>query len=213
MESSLTAMTDGPALVADTSAIINLNSSGCAAAIIGALPYRVVVVDSVLGELESGRLRGRRDADLFQELLTADLVQLASLEGAGLGHFEELVVGTASQTLDDGEAATIAHAASTGAVAVVDERKAMRICADRFPELRTVSTVDLFAHPTVGMVLGSDELAEAVFNALLDGRMRVFPKDIEWVVTLIGSDRAARCASLPYAVRIRPSSTSPLREK
>jgi hypothetical protein len=49
--------------------------------------------------------------------------------------------------------------------------------------------------------LGKDALADAVFRALRDGRMRVFPHHMEWVVGLIGPERAAECASLPSAIR------------
>jgi hypothetical protein len=49
--------------VADTSAVINLNATGCAGKIIAALPCRLVVVDAIPGELSIGR--GREDADLL----------------------------------------------------------------------------------------------------------------------------------------------------
>jgi predicted nucleic acid-binding protein len=59
------------------------------------------------------------------------------------------VVGPAQTTLDDGEAATIAHAVALNGVALIDERKANRICTERFPELRIASTVDILVHPSV----------------------------------------------------------------
>lgn len=201
MGSSLSTMSDPGSLVADTSTVINLNASGRAAAVISALPHRIAVVDVVPGELANGRANGRRDADMFDDLVRAGIVDLVSLDGAGAQHFEELVVGPAAQTLDDGEAATIAYAAVIGAVAIIDERKALRICGERFPTLRTGCTVDLFAHPAVRKALGASALAEAVFNALHNGRMRVPPHHIAWVVGLIGRDRVGLCTSLPHAIR------------
>jgi predicted nucleic acid-binding protein len=188
-------------LVADTSTVISLNATGFAQRIIRALPNRLVVVDAVPAELEPGRRRGCRDADLLNELVAAGLVGIVGLGELGMTSFEELVVGPAIATLDDGEAATIAYASEHAGVALIDEAKATRICAARFPTLRVGCTVDIFAHPKVQQDLGSASVAEAVFNALFQGRMRVFPEHMEWVVGLIGPDRAAKCSSLPNSVR------------
>jgi hypothetical protein len=67
--------------------------------------------------------------------------------------------------------------------------------------LRVACTLDIFAHPEVKRSLGKDGLADAVFNALYRGRMCVFPAHLQWVLELIGSERAALCLSLPDAVR------------
>jgi hypothetical protein len=61
--------------------------------------------------------------------------------------------------------------------------------------------VDIFAHPNVKDALGNERLASAVFNALYEGRMRVLPRHVEWVIDLIGAERAGSCASLPNSVR------------
>lgn len=188
-------------LVADASVAINLNASGAAAEIIAALPERIVIVDIVAEELKSGRRKGRDDADSVQSFVAKGLLEIKSLGPAGLAHLEGLIVGSASETLDDGEAATIAYAADAGAVAVIDERKAIRICAGRFPGLKLRSTVDLFSQAEVQRAIGQPRLAEAVFNALQDARMRVLPHQTKWVVDLIGIERAAKCYSLPSSVR------------
>jgi hypothetical protein len=47
-------------------------------------------------------------------------------------------------------------------------------------------------------------IADAVFNALLNARMRIFPPYLPWAVNLIGEERAARCNSLPILFR-RPA--------
>ena len=62
--------------------------------------------------------------------------------------------------------------------------------------------MDLLAHPALGAGLGKEALAQAVFNALYQGRMRVFPHHIDWVIGLIGPEQAAKCHSLPRAARI-----------
>lgn len=50
--------------------------------------------------------------------------------------------------------------------------------------------MDIFSHPEVRGALGDDGLAEAVFNALHHGRTRVFRHHVDWVIALIGIDRA-----------------------
>lgn len=208
----LTCLTEPEALVvADASAIINLNATGCAQEIVRALPNRLVVVDAVSAELEQGRRRGRLDADLLNQMVAAGLIEVVRLDDQAANHFEELVIGPAAKTLDDGEAATIAYAVGHDATALVDERKATRICAGRFPKLCLGCTVDIFTHPEVLQVLGEKALAGAVFAALYHGRMRVFPHHVDWVVELIGTDQAALCTSLFSSVRVKIANVANVR--
>ena len=187
-------------VVADTSVIINLNATGCADAILRALPNLCVVVENVSLELQDGRQTGRGDANVLAVLIEQHLVEQAQLGNAGMSQFASLVSGSAVETLDDGEAATIACAIERGAVALIDERKAIRICAERFPTLTVGCTVDVLAHRHVQAALGRC-LADAVFNALDRGRMRVPDQYGQWVVDLIGKERAVRCRSLPKRFR------------
>jgi predicted nucleic acid-binding protein len=194
-------LTDPAALVGDTSAIINLNATGCARDILRAVPKRLVVVDVVAKELDRGRGRGRTDADMLDELVAEKLIEIVSLDDVAEAHFEKLVIGPAAETMDDGEAATIAYAAAAGIIAVIDERKATRLSAHLFPKLRIRCTVDILSDAEVRRSLGATLLVEAVFRALTIGRMRVLPQHVRWVVDLIGPVRAAQCPSLPKAVR------------
>jgi len=199
---SLTCLTDPDApVVIDTSAAINVIATGCAADILRALPNRLLAVDAVPAELEEGRRRGRPDAVLLNELVMAGHIGIVSLGDSAGQIFEEFVIGRAAATLDDGEAATIAYAAEHGAIAIIDERKANRICRARFPALARGCTLDLFTHPGVLDALGRDRLAGAVLNALRKARMRVLPHHVEWVVRLIGVENAAECTSLSRAAR------------
>ena len=188
-------------LVADTSVIINLNASGFARDIFEALPGKVVITDAVKTELEEGRNYGWKDADMLEAHFADGLIEVVELNELAAQKFEQLVTGPAIMTLDDGEAATIAYSDVHKTVALIDERKANRICVERFPALKVKCTVDLFANSCVEGFLGQDDLTLAVFNALYHGQMRVFPHHIEWVVNLIGIERAAKCSSLPRAVR------------
>ncbi len=188
-------------LVADTSVIINLNASRRSEDIHDILPNRIVVVEEVLHELEIGRRQGWSDADALLALVSAGSIGIVRFGETGKRHFEILVAGPAAQTLDDGEAATIAYALEHGATPLIDERKAHRICAERFPAMTLGCTGDLFAHDQVQAVLGPKDLSDAVYNALRHGRMRVMDHFLEWTVELTGPERAAKCPSLPRSVR------------
>jgi predicted nucleic acid-binding protein len=187
--------------VADTSAIINLNATGFAPAILKALPNRLLVVDVVSLELKTGTPRGHGDARLLQDLVTAGIVEIVKLDDGAAHYFEQLVIGPAAMTLDDGEAATIAYAAAHSGTVIIDERKGDRICRQRFPDVPIASTIDILAHSATQEHLGQENLVQAVFHALSDGRMSVLSQHTNWVVDLIGTDLAAQCPSLPTNVR------------
>jgi predicted nucleic acid-binding protein len=188
--------------VIDASTGINLNATRRAAQILRALPNRIAITDVAAGELKECRISGRRDDELIAELVRSGLVVIVPLSEVQERHFESLVIGRGADTLDDGEAATIAYAVESGAIAMVDERKANRICAARYPQVKIGNTVDLFAHEAVEAALGAAALADAVFSALQDARMRVLPHHMDWVVRLIGPERAYNSPSLPQTIRI-----------
>ncbi|ABA03533.1 conserved hypothetical protein [Nitrobacter winogradskyi Nb-255] len=188
-------------LVADASVAINLNATGCALEIIRAQPGAVVITENALAELAEGRRNGHRDYDQIQALIAANAMQVFRLDESGNKVYASLVDGTAIRTLDDGEAATIGFACQTGAIALIDERKAQSICAADFPALRVVSTVDFLTHSLVADALGESALAQAIVNALRNARMRVPPHQMEMIVKLIGEEAALNCTSLPKAHR------------
>jgi predicted nucleic acid-binding protein len=161
-----------------------------------------VVVEVILNELDTGRERGWRHAERLKELVASRQIEIVRLSDAGWQHFEALVVGPAEQTLDDGEAATIAYAADCGAVAILDEKKGTRLAAVRFPSVGVITTVDLLFHPHVRRTLGMSEHSNAVFAALREARMAVLPSKVDDVVRLIGLDRARLCPSLPKGSRL-----------
>ena len=191
----------GAELAADASVVINLSATGRYETIVDALPNRLVVVDVVEQELEFGRSVGRTDAIALDDLKGAGQVTIVSLDGSAQETFRTLVEGSAVETLDDGEAATISYAAGYSATALIDERKANRICEQQFPDVYRGATVDIVAHPAVIDALGPAGHQEAVFNALYYGKMRVLPHHQEWIVDVVGPDRISHCKSLPRHLR------------
>lgn len=189
-----------PELVADASAVISLLASGAARPVLESFPVRLRVVKQVSRELATGQQRGWDTSALLGTLVQSNLAEIVGLDDASHECFESLVIGNAADTLDDGEAATIAYARASGVVAIIDE-KARRICAARFPELIVHSTVALLMSAHVTRVLGEAAVGDAVFNALRTGRMRVPAVDHHRVVEIIGAERASLCLSLPEHVR------------
>ncbi|MCY4660979.1 MAG: hypothetical protein OXF93_14365 [Acidobacteria bacterium] len=138
-------------VVADTSVVINLNATGCSEAILGALPNRCVVPEDVSLEFQAGRRTGRGDAAALAALVEQHLFEPARLGDVGMSHFAGLVGGAAADTLDDGEAATIACAVERSAIALIDDRKAIRICAEhrrsRAPAVLGAASEQLVSSP------------------------------------------------------------------
>lgn len=188
-------------IVIDASVVINLDASGFFSEVLAALPNTVAVVEEVKYELDNGRRNGHRDSHALAQVIAEGRVFVARLGEAGQNLFLDMVSGSAAETLDDGEAATIAYALEHGAVPIVDERKANKLCEHRYGSLRKGCTTDLFFHPATMKALGPARTAHAVFNALFHGRMRILDHHQDAVVQLIGPERAAQCTSLPFKVR------------
>ena len=189
-------------LVADASVVINLNATQYPEALLDALPNRIVVSEVVKQELSSGRSRWN-SADTLSNWSEAHRIEVVQLGEVGKQHFRKLVDEGGAQTLDDGEAATIAYALEygDGATPLIDDEKAIKVCSTHYPKLTIGCTLDLLAHNTAATSLGRKNLANAVFNALKDARMRVMPRFEDWVVDLIGTERTAKCPSLRRSVR------------
>jgi len=188
-------------VVIDASTVINLNATACGPRILKAIPNPFIITDVVEGELLEDRRNDRNDGQLVAELVAVGLISVAKLDDLTESHFEDLVIGRGDATLDDGEASTIAYGVEKGAITLIDERKATRICGERYPHLTIGNSLDVLTHSAVLATLGDDPTADAVFNALRFARMRVPPPLLKWVVQLIGAERAAMCECLPRAFR------------
>ena len=189
---------DAP-LIADASVVIGLNASGQARSIIQMIQRRIIVPENAANELAIGARFGHDDSAQLEVLIGAGLVEMTALEGAALTTYETLIDGTFGETLDDGEAATIALAVQRSGLALIDEKKARRICGQHFPSLTIGSTAQLILGASG---LGANAQIEAMLNALRKGRMRVPQEFVEKVVELIGMEEAAACPSLPRGARL-----------
>jgi hypothetical protein len=172
-----------------------LYASSQGEAIIAALPLQVAVSETVADELdrETSRMSGQRG--FVASLAERAAVSLLAMTDEEAGVFLELT--STFPSLDDGEAATIAIAHARDLTAVIDERKgrsrASALLAPRAPQW----SLDLFCHPAVVVALGLHGAAEALYLALLRGRMRIAAERADAVIDLIGLERARQCTCLP----------------
>ncbi|HTB01193.1 MAG TPA: hypothetical protein VK804_12005 [Bradyrhizobium sp.] len=188
-------------LIGDASVVINLVATGRASEIIGALPNPFAITDNAYTEIKDGSKKGHDDYEQLVRLIAAGLAKRVTLGASALTVYESLIDGSAVLTLDDGEAATIAYAHETSGVALIDERKARSLCVASFPRLIVISTAELLMHSAVLASLGKQGQADAIFSALMIGRMRVPIEHISQLTRIIGDERAAQCSSLPRAWR------------
>lgn len=190
-----------PPLVADASVWINLIASGRAPDILRALDRPTIIPSIAFGELERGRDKGRSTAEGLAALIGAGHVSVVDLPPAAEDVYLSLVAGRANQTLDDGEAATLALALDFGATALIDERKAIGIAATRFRGLNVATTTDLLLSERIRSVLTPVDLSNALFATLTEARMRVPDHLLNEVCACLGPDKTRLCLSLPARVR------------
>ncbi|SMD15120.1 hypothetical protein [Rhizobium sp. RU36D] len=188
------------ALVLDASVLINLIGSGYCERILAALTVPIRVSDYAAAEILGG---GHEDAVVMRGLLDTGMVHRDPMSPAASILFEDLVSGETNETLGDGEAATIAIANDTGAIAVIDEKQGWRIAKIRSSSLQLATTVDILALPSVHQSLGDGALAQAIKSALVNARMQVRDHQLDWVVGCIGVEAASACTSLARLLRHR----------
>lgn len=192
----------GVCVIADASAIINLNGTGMASEVLKIIRHSLCVTDNAWEEIGLGANKGYSDLAQLEELERQGLAKRIRISGEGIGIYESLISGSTRESLDDGEAATIACACQMDAIVLLDESKAKRICNAKFPRLELVSTTALLLHPNIEQGLGSEQRVAAVINALKYARMSVPRELIDSVVQLIGPEVASGCPSLPKFARL-----------
>lgn len=190
-----------PPLVADASVWINLVASGLAMDVLRALPTPTLIPRIALDELKRGQKKGHSAFAGVLPLIAEGLADVIDLPEEAEDTYLTLVAGPASQTLDDGEAATLALALHFGATALIDERKAISLAAAQYPDLIVATTSDVLLRSNVRSAVNDATLANGLFAALTKARMRVPEHLLGQVCECLGPERARRCLSLPARIR------------
>jgi predicted nucleic acid-binding protein len=161
-------------LVLDTGVWLNLMATEAMGTILDALAVPCYAPEQV--ETEIRRHPGTRTTFLAGNHPLRQMsprVSILSLENEELDLFLEIVGAPSRDALGDGEAAAIVVAASRGLDLVIDDRKARRILRERFSQVRTYWTVDLFRASAVVTALGRTQVEEYFTKAVRIGRMHV----------------------------------------
>jgi predicted nucleic acid-binding protein len=188
-------------LVLDASVAINIATAAQRQAILKSIPNEVLITEIALDELRVGATRGRENFQRINELIRSNDIRVVGLQNEAEEIFQSLVFGSTVETLDDGEAATLAYCAASTCVALTDDGKAVQLAKRRFPALAVAHSIDLLAHPHTVAAFDPEVLSDLVFSVVQSGRMKVFPQHLAWVTTLLGPDRCSQCPSLPQSVR------------
>lgn len=183
-------------LVLDSSVVINLLATGQAARILAATDKVIATTDSVIREISRYNGIGRQDARLLSDLIVSGVISVVQLDEKSLPTFFDLVSGDTTESLGDGEAATLAFAFHAASLAVIDEKKATRLSTVRFPTLRIATTIDILAYEAVQSGLGKRCLSEVVLQALRAARMQVREHQFAWITEVIGAGNVSGCPSL-----------------
>jgi predicted nucleic acid-binding protein len=182
-------------LVLDTSVLINLHACTYGEHVLTAIANAIVVSDIVAGELEHETSRKNGDHSFLHGLIARGKVTVAGMTEEEFELFATLTAS--SPSLDDGEAATISIAASRRFRAVIDDRKGRARAASLMTGEEPGWSLDLLRHPSVLQSLDELQATDAVYLALRHGRMRIPAQCGDYVVGLIGRERALECSCLP----------------
>ncbi len=185
-------------LIFDASVAINFLGTGVAGRLVHLLSQPVLMVDRTFAEIRRHPVKGSDHIEELAALIKAGTMKVVPLDAAAKELFYDLASGDISGGLDDGEAATIALAAtmSSSAIPVLDDRKAKNLLIRRWPSRRSLYTMDLLASDRVVHAMRKSELADAIYSALFHARMRVPAEMRKWVLDLIGKVRAEECPCL-----------------
>ena len=189
-------------LILDASVLINLLGTRCPGAILSVL-NRVFDIDEVaLAEVSIDPCTGRSAETVLRELISGKLLNVVTMDSRAYDKFLEFTGAIPPDDLEDGEAATLAHASlKPDYIAVVDERKATRIASIHKPKIATLNTIDLLSCENLLRGLDKARLSDAVYFALRDARMRVPHNARQWTALVVGEARVQDCPSLGHYSR------------
>jgi hypothetical protein len=185
-------------IVIDASVVINLLATGLLAEILTAVADRRVMTDQAFEEVSSDPrdTPRKKRPGLLEPWVASGALSRETLAGSALENYVDLVGADPPDDLGDGEAATIAWAATFGAIAALDDTKAIGVCRRRFGRVPILSTLDLLRHVGARRALEEDVLNTAIFDPLRLARMRVPSEHDAWVRQAVGPERLPLCTSL-----------------
>ena len=181
--------------VADTSFLINLNATSFSLEIIDKMkPSTIIITQQVYDELRNGTKDGYNDFKNVEDYISKGFITLKTLSPNAYRLYEKIVLGEAQYTLDDGEASVIACAIDLCASAIIDEKKATRICREQYPDLKTFHTLDIFK-----IYLNKPLIQNATQNALKGARMYIPKSRYDELKEIVGNNFMEECSCISHS--------------
>ena len=182
-------------IILDASVIINILGSGKPIDVLSSLNRTIMVEKTVLQEVTFDPFTRKSADTIISELLDLGCITQVTMCNDSYMDFLDMVSAPSPNGLDDGEAATIAYAnIYKEIIAVIDEKKGLRVASERYPNLTLATSLDIFSDPN--LLSNGHDVAGLVYSALIKSRMRVPSHWEEWVINLIGVDKARQCRSI-----------------
>lgn len=199
MSANLSIIDNGSrSLILDASVLINLIGSHALPSIISSLNGRLFIEEVTFNEITYDPRDGNPVGHLLSDLINKAYLKKEKMNKETMDTFYDLIGAPSPDDLGDGEAATIALAVQLKGIAVIDDKKALRIASKFHPSMPTCTTLDIFTSDLILNSLGPDKLSDALFMSIKNGRMRVPHCHKEWTIKTIGIDRATQCLGLKY---------------
>lgn len=165
----------GP-LVLDASVLFNLLGTGRPQELLKALGVPCLVEERTAAEVR--RMPGERtESAPLRPLFDDGCLTLCRMTTQGYETYLSLLSGPSTDTLDDGESAAIAMAVTGAGSVVLDDKKARRILAARFPGCTSGTSLSLLVEAAHRAAWSEQQLLHAISRAREISRMAVVPHE------------------------------------
>ena len=158
-------------LLNDSSVLLNLLAADCIASIADATGWQFAICPAVCDEVKE--LRDTNTGEMVEvniaPLIASGLLQMLELSGDE----EQTLYVEQSIVVDDGEAMSIAIAASRHLELAIDDKQAANHMRRTFPKIRIWSTPDILKQWADDGLVDASVLREAIH--LIETRARYFP--------------------------------------
>ncbi len=172
-------------LVLDASVLINLMGTGHADQFLISLGAECFIEELALAEVTRHPITSREVAPEIESLIAEKLITRVAMGDRAFQLFKELTSKSSSDSLDDGESATLAYAYDHSLIACIDEKKATRIAKAQFPGLAIISTVELFRELAKRTNSDPTLLGTMLANSCTYARMRIPNQHKLWVMSFL----------------------------
>lgn len=162
----------GGPLVLDASVLFNILGTGLSKELLQALGVPCWVEERTAAEVR--RMPGQRtESAPLQPLFEDGSLKLCRMSERAYETYLSLLSGSSTETLDDGESAAIAMAVEGSGSVVLDDKKARRILAARFPGAASGTSLSLIIEAARRAPWSDEKLRDAVTAARDVSRMAV----------------------------------------